>query len=389
LELRGLTLTAGADPDGQGGAIANAGTLRLETTMVSGSRAYAGGGIYNAGGVVEISESSITGNTAGIGGGGGVYNDGGTLSIERSTLSGNRSDFNGGGIYSRAGTSTVTDSTFSTNKAAVRGGGVYHAGPFNVTWTTFAANQALFDAGGSIYSIGALTYGSNLFDGGSPQNCAGIGTFTSLGHNLSGDASCSTGGAGDRVNIPVHLGPLQDNGGPTLTHGLRGDSPALDAGDGPSCPATDQRGVARPIDGDGDGTAACDAGSFEAPPNVGPGVPGAPGLSGDSTSPNRGAFTLIWTPATDPQGDPLTYTLLHKEAGQAEYSEVARGIPSNTFTFTEDNPESIGVWSYVVQASDGAASGPLSPPSLDVTVTLEPLGTTIGIPGLRPRPPSH
>jgi hypothetical protein len=50
-----------------------------------------------------------------------------------------------------------------------------------------------------------------------------------------------------------------------MTHALVG-SPALDAGDNADCPETDQRGIARPIDGDLDGDAICDIGSFEVVP---------------------------------------------------------------------------------------------------------------------------
>jgi hypothetical protein len=65
------------------------------------------------------------------------------------------------------------------------------------------------------------------------------------------------------------LGPLQFNGGPTETHALLPGSPAMDAGnagcaDGNGQPLpTDQRGKARPVDGNGDGTPACDIGAFE------------------------------------------------------------------------------------------------------------------------------
>jgi len=51
------------------------------------------------------------------------------------------------------------------------------------------------------------------------------------------------------------LGPLADNGGPTLTHALLAGSPAIDPADTAVRPATDQSGVAR--------DAACDVGAFE------------------------------------------------------------------------------------------------------------------------------
>jgi hypothetical protein len=40
-------------------------------------------------------------------------------------------------------------------------------------------------------------------------------------------------------------------------------SAAIEAADQPGCPATDQRGVARPFDGDDDGLAVCDSGAYE------------------------------------------------------------------------------------------------------------------------------
>jgi hypothetical protein len=68
---------------------------------------------------------------------------------------------------------------------------------------------------------------------------------------------------------------LKDNGGPTKTIALVADSPAIDAADSASCPATDQRGVSRP---QGNG---CDIGAFELavvevepPPAVSPQGPG-------------------------------------------------------------------------------------------------------------------
>lgn len=58
---------------------------------------------------------------------------------------------------------------------------------------------------------------------------------------------------------------LANNGGPTLTHALVPGSVAIDAVNDGTCPppATDQRGIRRPRDGNGDGGPACDIGSFE------------------------------------------------------------------------------------------------------------------------------
>jgi hypothetical protein len=62
--------------------------------------------------------------------------------------------------------------------------------------------------------------------------------------------------------------PLLDNSGPTWTHALQLGSPAIDLipvgtnGCG-STLTTDQRGISRPQDGDGNGLALCDIGAFE------------------------------------------------------------------------------------------------------------------------------
>ncbi|MGE0825951.1 MAG: choice-of-anchor Q domain-containing protein [Candidatus Binatia bacterium] len=101
------------------------------------------------------------------------------------------------------------------------------------------------------------------------------GQITSLGHNLSSDTSCGLTRPGDLVGVDPLLGPLQDNGGPTLTHALLPGSPAIDAGDDLACPASDQRRAVRPQDGNGDSLAVCDIGAFEV------GVPGDLDLDGD------------------------------------------------------------------------------------------------------------
>ena len=79
------------------------------------------------------------------------------------------------------------------------------------------------------------------------------GPFTS---SLTGSSNII--GTSDEQNIPLGqiLLPLENNGGPTQTHGLPASSPAINAGDNASCLTTDQRGEARD-----DG--ACDIGAVE------------------------------------------------------------------------------------------------------------------------------
>ena len=90
------------------------------------------------------------------------------------------------------------------------------------------------------------------------------GTVTSLGHNLIGDTTDSTGfGAdGDLLNVDAKLAPLANNGGSTQTCALLPGSAALGAADAASVPATDQRGITRPQG------AAADIGAFEVVPIV-------------------------------------------------------------------------------------------------------------------------
>ena len=211
--------------------------------------------------------------------GGGAYNYGGTLTISNSTFSDNESFTAGGGVATEQGTVIVTDSTFSDNIAegGGGGGGIYKhtLGTLEVINSTFSGNSAVF--GGGINSNGSATLKNTIV----ADNSASLsgpdvnGTFTSQGYNLIGDGTDSTGftQAGDQVGtaespLDPMLGPLQNNGGPTKTHALLTGSPAIDAipSDANGCGtdfATDQRGVARPKDGDTDGTAACDIGAFE------------------------------------------------------------------------------------------------------------------------------
>ena len=114
----------------------------------------------------------------------------------------------------------------------------------------------------------------NIF---SPDCSANPGQIISTNYNLVGNNQrCNWPAAiNDQVGVDPLLDALADNGGETLTHALLAGSPALDAGNPAGCTdhlanplTTDQRGLARLVDGDNNGSAICDSGAFEAGADV-------------------------------------------------------------------------------------------------------------------------
>jgi len=263
-----------------GGGILVLGTATIsQTTLSSNHSELIGGAIDNFGTAILV-DSTIDGNSALVGGG--IGNQESTLTLSNSTISNNVAD-SGGGVIS-GGQATLTNVTISGNEAATNGGGFGYVGSTSsgthLLNTTVSGNSADADSDGYGDGGGVSVFNGDLGDlftlkntivagnvdtsGGAPD-CAG--NPVSNGHNLVQDvAGCSLGGdnTGNITGLDPLLGPLSMNGGTTATHALLSGSPAIDAGSG-DCPppATDQRGVSRPQDGDVGGSAVCDIGSFE------------------------------------------------------------------------------------------------------------------------------
>jgi CSLREA domain-containing protein len=242
--------------------------VTLTNLTITNGRAEDGGAIFNDGGTLNIIDSTISQSLAdwflgGTGYGGGILNTG-TLNITRSTINGNTCigyrGCTGGGIHN-AGTLNISNSTISGNDSQgypINGAGIGNGGILNVTNSTIEANE-----GRGISSNGILNFINTIIaNSRTGSDCFSVSIGTNF-NNLVEDGSCHPTLTGDPL-----LGPLQNNGGPTWTHALTAPSPVIDFGYEIACiippvNSQDQRGIIRPLDGDGEGTPICDIGAYE------------------------------------------------------------------------------------------------------------------------------
>ena len=283
--ISGLTIADGKDVI-VGGGVFNLGTLSLSDCVVTGNfvpfnmgNSVGGGGIGNAG-TLTLTNCSVSNNTSDATGGGIRNANGATLNIINSTISNNTSKDNGGGIWTKGivnvsgstfsgnsaaygvstslspeggaiyvqpggpggnnvgGSGTIVNSTFSANAAKVYGGAISNYGNLKVSDSTFSGNQIQNGGGGGINASdangGSLTLKSSILAGSTPDNCLVTGSgLVSMGFNLSTDNTCAAlNQATDHNVTAAGLDPsgLQNNGGSTQTIALLSTSAALNNG---------------------------------------------------------------------------------------------------------------------------------------------------------------
>jgi hypothetical protein len=306
---------------GDGGGVLALSGIRVRGSRFVDNQAQGGGGAIKAWLDLFAADSLFSGNLAASGDGGAVdLNDTGTSGIERSTFTQNGANRNGGAIHigntSTARPLALTGVTVSDNFAFGNGGGlaIENGATTALVNTTMTDNSATGDGGGinvfyAITDLASVTIAGNVAGGkggginglpgsvtmrntllagnaddGTSPDCGGQG-IRSLGYNLIGTTvGCYVTrrdfqplpevgdvlGPVDGAPIDPRLAPLADNGGPTPTRALTTESPAVDAADPAGCAdrdgaplGTDQRGLPRVADGNGDQQARCDIGAFE------------------------------------------------------------------------------------------------------------------------------
>lgn len=285
LTLTNVAVTNNTATTNDGGAIRNFGTLTLDHVIFSGNHAEQHAGaienVDGSGAILTITDSTFYRNKSNdltdTYTGGAIQNGSGcTLNVKRSKFEGNSAPY-GGAIYND-GTALITNVTFYNNKGTGTGGAggaaIYNNGTAHISlWSaTIAANESTTPA--ALTNSGTIDVMAHTILVENPGgDCNGAsGTVLSEHHNMSSDPSgCSIlADPSDQVMTDAKVLAPADNGGPTETMALASDSPAIDAGG--TCMSegspllTDQRGYPRTVDGDVDGTATCDMGSFEAPP---------------------------------------------------------------------------------------------------------------------------
>jgi thermolysin metallopeptidase-like protein/parallel beta helix pectate lyase-like protein/S-layer family protein len=231
--------------------------------------------VLNSVGTMTLSNTTVRDNRPGNA----IYNNG-SLTLTSSVVSGNIGSFDTGGIANGGGTLIINNSTISGNQAPQHGAGLYISGTSNVTINNSTITSNRSDNANSASSGGisvnggssTVTLKNSILARNTEINAPDcFGTINSAGYNIIGnDTGCTfSATTGDQVGTSVapidpQLGTLQNNGGPTFTHALLTNSPAINAGNpavpgsgGNACLANDQRSVTRPV------STRCDIGSFE------------------------------------------------------------------------------------------------------------------------------
>ncbi|PKQ21178.1 MAG: hypothetical protein CVT66_01635 [Actinobacteria bacterium HGW-Actinobacteria-6] len=252
---------------GSGGAISvvsNDATLTCNGNTFADNSANRGGAVYLS--VTGSQEKRFEGNTfsgndASIEGGG-LWLYGATVAIARNDASGNHSAHDAGFAYLQHSGVTAVNNIIG-GCSAVDDGDVWYLNEAALS----EYNDTVVDAQGSDTVAYAVSSTMNVYDSiyWNPDRASDFIGAALIDHCCISDdgvaevAKGNTLGSGNIFDDPMIIG------GPQHDARLMVGSPCIDAADEGTAADVDFLGVVRPVDGDGDGTAASDMGAYEHP----------------------------------------------------------------------------------------------------------------------------
>ncbi|XZF15657.1 T9SS type A sorting domain-containing protein [Chitinophagaceae bacterium MMS25-I14] len=210
--------------------------ITITRCMFTGNSAKYGGGayaergasIFSQGNIINLTSSSVYGNSGNSGGGLGLT--GLICNVEYDIIAGNTS-VSGGGIYESGASTRIYNSGFWGNKATSYGGAIYSDASYNgITFATFTGDTALI-AGTTLYPVNASSLykdtirnsiiwdaGTNIYQQTSDVN------YSIVRNGFPGTGNLNTD--------PLLISPMPASSAPTTlgNYKLQACSPAINAG---------------------------------------------------------------------------------------------------------------------------------------------------------------
>lgn len=349
--------------------------VTITNSTISNNYAEMGGGIRISQSDVEITNSSITGNTADGSyfspadfgwAGAGIFNEGGKLTITNSTVAGNEYKIvdcvQVGGCTKQIGDGITISAKQST------GSGADVLGELNLINSTVSDDIMNYYG----YPVNARNSIINSFHGN--MNSQGYNLIVYHRGNIAGDTT------GNILGADARLAPLGYYGGSTLTRPPLTGSPAINTGNTATSPAFDQRGAPRV------GTA--NIGAFEVNNSatfnaqLPDGVVQTP--YSYTITPDRGAFTYSLTGGALPTGISLsTNDAIVSISGTPSVS----GVFNFSVTATDGTNTFITNYRLVIGDSNPTPTPtPTATPTPTPTITPTPTPTATPTPTITPTP---